>query len=59
MSSAANYFKVNYRTIGRHLDTELATVQNKTLVYFFKKEINSDLKIKLLKNPSKTKFIRA
>jgi hypothetical protein len=34
---AANYFSVNYRTIARHLDTKLATTQNKIMVYFFKK----------------------
>jgi hypothetical protein len=42
--SAANHFKVDYCTISRHLDTKRATIQNKTLVYFFKKEIDSSLK---------------
>jgi len=37
ISDAADYFKVNYRTISRHLDTKLATMQNKMLVYFFLK----------------------
>jgi hypothetical protein len=41
--SAASYFNVNYRTISRYLDIQLATIQNKTLIYFFKKEINFDL----------------
>ena len=40
---AASYFNINYRTITRHLDTKIATLQNKTLVYFFKKEIDSKL----------------
>lgn len=52
LQSAASYFNVNYRTINRHLDTKLATTQNKTLVYFFKKEINSDIRSELLKNPT-------
>lgn len=34
---AGNYFNVNYRTITRYLDTKLASMQNKTPVYFFKK----------------------
>ena len=46
---AANYFNVNYRTITRHLETKLATTQNKILVYFFKKEVDSKL-IAELKN---------
>lgn len=46
---AANYFNVNYRTITRHLDTKLVTTQNKILVYFFKKEVDSKL-IAELKN---------
>lgn len=37
---AANYFNVDYRIIRRHLDTNKATMQNKTLVYFFKKEVD-------------------
>jgi hypothetical protein len=32
LQDAANYFNVNYRTITRHLDTKIATMQNKTLV---------------------------
>ena len=43
VKDAANYFNVNYRTITRHLDTKLATTQNKLLVYLFKKEV--DLKL--------------
>ncbi len=55
---AADYFKVNYRTIRRHMDTKLVTIQNKTPVYFFKKEIDSNLKIELLKNTSKAPYVR-
>lgn len=53
MSVAADYFKVNYRTINRHLDTKLATKQNILHVYLFKKEINSDLKMELMKQADK------
>lgn len=56
--SAANHFKVNYRTISRHLDTKLASSQNKTLVYFFTKEINSIVKSELLKNTSRAHYTR-
>jgi hypothetical protein len=45
----ANYFNVNYRTITIHLDTKLASMQNKLLVYFFKKELDSQLKDELKK----------
>ena len=34
---AVNYFNVNYRIITRHLNTKLSSMQNKLLVYFFKK----------------------
>ena len=50
IQEAANYFQINYRTISRHLDTNLATVQNNTFVYFFKKEIDSNLKDTLIQN---------
>ena len=43
LKDTANYFNVNYKTITRHLDTKLATIQNKTLVYFFKNQISSEL----------------
>ena len=36
ISAAADSFNVNYRTINRHLDTKVATKQNKMSVYFFK-----------------------
>jgi len=45
---AATYFKVNYRTISRHLETKKATYQDGTLVYFFKKEIDPLLKEELI-----------
>lgn len=56
---AANYFNVNYRTIRRHLDTKLATNQNKTLVYFFSQEISSNLKSELLNSMSKSRYVRS
>ena len=55
----ANFFNVNYRTITRHLDTKLATMQNKFWVYFFKKEVDSKLKIELTKDkPAVAKYAR-
>jgi hypothetical protein len=56
--SAANHFKVNYRTITRHLDTKFASSQNKILVYFFTKEIDSILKSDLLKNINRAHYAR-
>lgn len=47
MQKAADYFKVMYTTIGKHLDTELATKQGGKWVYFFSKEISTELKDKL------------
>ena len=58
ISVAADYFNVNYRTITRHLDTKLATKQNKMSVYFFKEEIDSDLKLELMKERSKFHYSR-
>ena len=56
---AANYFNVNYRTIARHLDTKLATIQNKTKVYLFKNQVSSEL-IDVLKNkPAIARYARA
>jgi hypothetical protein len=48
ISDAAAYFKVNYRTISRKLDTKKATYQDGSLVYFFKKEIDSKLREELM-----------
>jgi len=62
LGSAASNFNVDYRTIpnppyviwgeasertGRHLDTKLATIQKNTLVYFFRKEISSEIRNEL------------
>jgi hypothetical protein len=69
LQSAASYFNVDYRTIptsliyegggeGRHLDTKLATIQNNTLVYFFRKEISSEIRNELLKNPNRARNLR-
>jgi hypothetical protein len=56
----ANYFNVNYRTITRHLDTKLATMQNKTLVYFFKNEVSSELIDELKKDkPAMASYVRS
>ena len=37
MQKAAYQFKVDYRTILRHLDTNKATIKNNKLVLFFSK----------------------
>lgn len=58
ISAAADSFNVNYRTINRHLDTKVATKQNKMSVYFFKKEINSDLNLELMKQAEKFHYAR-
>lgn len=60
LQDTANYFNVNYRTITRHLDTKIATMQNKTLVYFFKKEIDSKLIAELTKGkPTVASYARS
>lgn len=60
IKEAADYFKVNYRTISRHLDTKLATMQDKMLVYFFKQELDSELKDKLIQGKlPKAEYIRS
>lgn len=59
ISDTATYFNVNYRVITRHLDTKLATKQNKISVYFFKKVINSELKIELMKQANKFHYVRS
>ncbi len=54
---AADYFNVEYRTITRHLDTNLATMQNKTWVYFFKNQVSSKLIDELKKDkPAITRY---
>jgi len=53
---AAMYFKVNYRTISRHLDTKLATRQDKKNIYFFSKDISSDFRMQLIKNQAKATY---
>jgi hypothetical protein len=60
ISAAADSFNVNYRTINRHLDTKVATKQNKMSVYFFKKEINSvhALNLELMKQAEKFHYAR-
>jgi hypothetical protein len=55
---AAVYFKVNYRTISRHLDTKLATTQDKKDIYLFSKELSLDLKSSLLNTPAKAAYSR-
>lgn len=59
LKSAASYFNISYRTVNRHLDSKLATTQNKTLVYFFSKELDSATRDYLLKNPVKASYNRS
>ena len=59
LKSAVSYFNINYRTINRHLDKKLATTQNKTLVYFFSKELDSATRNELLKNSVKAPYNRS
>jgi len=49
LEEAAKYFNINYRTVKRHLDTKLATMQNGKLVFLFQTEISLDL-LEELKN---------
>ena len=58
IQSAAECFKVNSRTISRHLNTKLATRQNKKNIYFFSQKISSDFSLELIKNPAKARYIR-
>jgi hypothetical protein len=55
---AAVYFKVNYRTIRRHLDTKLGTTQDKKDIYLFSKELSLDLRSSLLNTPAKAAYSR-
>ena len=48
MKKAADYFKIEYHTIFRHLDSKTASKQNGQLVYFFTKELSSELYNELL-----------
>jgi len=59
ISDTAAYFNVSYRTITRHLDTKFATKQNKMSVYFFKKVVDSNLKIELMKQTDKLRYTRS
>jgi hypothetical protein len=58
MQLAAAYFKVNYRTISRHLNTKLATTQDKKDIYIFSQELSSDLRSELLNAPAKAAYSR-
>lgn len=44
----ANYFGVNYRTVARHLNTNIATKRGDRLVYFFKQRLDAQLSKQLL-----------
>lgn len=60
LEEAAKYFNVNYRTITRHLDTKLVTMQNGKLVFLFKNEISPDLLEELKNNKSNiTRYSRS
>ena len=48
LADAANYFGVDYRTIARNLDSNKITKRKGMLVYFFKKELDTDSSKQLL-----------
>lgn len=50
MQAAADYFKVNYRTMQYHMDTKLAVTRNGQLVYIFSQELSPELKSELVFN---------
>lgn len=54
MQKAAEYFKVDYRSIQRHLDTNKVTLKDGKLVLFYSKELTieniKELKIENKKN---------
>ena len=50
IQKAAEYFKVDYRAVLNHLDSELATKKGDYLVYFFSNELTCLKKKELLNN---------
>ena len=50
IQKAAEYFNVDYRSVVRHLDTELATKKGNYLVLFFNKELSYLKRKELLNN---------
>lgn len=50
LQKAAEYFNVDYRTILRNLDTEIATKRKGQLVVFFSHKLNEEIKKHLLEN---------
>jgi len=54
MQKAADHFKVNYRSILRHLDTNKVTIKNNKSVLFFSTKLTSErikeLKVENVKN---------
>ena len=54
MQKAADHFKVDYRTILRHLDTNKATIKNNKLVLLFSKKLTleeiKNIKVKSIEN---------
>ena len=57
MQKGAEYFKSDYRSIAKHLDSKLATLRNGMLVYLFSSEITIELKKELLVKLEKTSYI--
>lgn len=54
MQKAADHFKVDYRTILRHLDTNKATIKNNKIVLLFSKKLTleeiKNIKVKSIEN---------
>jgi len=50
IQKAAEYFYVDYRSIARHLDTELATVKGNYLILLFTNELTDSKRKELLNN---------
>nr|YP_009493094.1 GIY-YIG endonuclease [Ganoderma tsugae]AWJ63889.1 GIY-YIG endonuclease [Ganoderma tsugae] len=54
MQKAADHFKVDYKTILRHLDTNKATIKNNKLVLLFSKNLTleeiKNIKVKSIEN---------
>ena len=57
MQKGAEYFKSDYRSIAKHLDSKLATLRNGMLVYLFSGEITIELKKELSVKLERTSHI--
>jgi hypothetical protein len=55
MQKAADHFNIDYRTIQRHLDTNIITKQNEQLLLLFSNELTEEDKKELFNNINKAK----